>query len=84
MGSSESYSEFEKINQCFEAVDPVDLLPLTVGAAIIADPHLVDSPPPRTRDLRSYFDLDAKTFGGKSKFSYNFLRKHFITYFNIR
>src|SRR5438045_2063387 len=82
--SSESYSELEEINQCLEAVYPVNLLSLIVGAAIIADPHLVNSPPPRARDLRRYFNLDAKSVGGKSKVSYNFLGKHFITYFNVR
>ena len=83
-GSSESASELEKINQCLEAVYPVNLLPLIVGAAIIADPHFVNSPAPRARDLRRYFNLDAESVGGKSKVFCNFSGKHFITYFNVR
>src|ERR1700730_6218858 len=68
LGSSESYSKLEKINQCLEAITPAYLFTLLVGPSIIADPNFIDAPPPRTRYLCGDFDLNPETVGSKSEF----------------
>jgi hypothetical protein len=68
LGSSQSYSKLEKINQCLEAITPAYLFTLLVCPSIIANPNFIDAPPPRTRYLCGDFDLNPETVGSKSEF----------------
>jgi hypothetical protein len=54
------YSELQEIDERLEAISPVDLLSFVVSTAVITDANLVDTPSFGARDLRTYFNFEAK------------------------
>src|ERR1700722_19943983 len=73
----------DQIPQGLQAVLPANLLALVVGASVIVNGRLVNSPFMRQRNLTAYLDLDSKIVRGDVQRVQDFAGEHLVAGLDI-